>query len=63
MLVTRSKFVYTNDKGGFDWTAEYEIDRRGFYRGFTAVGKTLSDVWDFGAIVRWCERSGSLECL
>src|ERR1039458_322329 len=37
--------------------------RPGFYRGFTAVGKTLADVKEFAALVRWCERTGSLERL
>ena len=36
---------------------------RGFYRGFTAVGKTLSNVKEFAALVRLCERTGSLERL
>ena len=35
----------------------------GFYRGFTDVGRTLADVEEFTALVRWCERTGKLECL
>ena len=33
------------------------------YRGFTAVGKTLADVKEFAALVRLCERTGTLERL
>ena len=61
MLVKQFKFKRNNDKGGFQWAAESEIQRPGFYRGFHAVGKTLSDVKEFAALVRWCERTGSLE--
>jgi hypothetical protein len=32
------QFKRNNDKGGFHWTAESEIERTGFHRGFTAVG-------------------------
>jgi hypothetical protein len=63
MLVKRFKFERNNDKGGFRWTAQSEIERPGFYRGFTAVGKTLSDVKEFAALVRCCERTGKLERL
>ena len=63
MLVRQFKFKRNNDKGSFQWTAESEIERPGFYRGFTAVGKTLADVKEFAALVRWCERTGSLERL
>ena len=63
MLVKQFKFKRNNDKGGFQWTAESEIERPGFYRGFHAVGKTLADVKEFAALVRWCERTGSLERL
>jgi len=63
MLVKLSKFKRNNDKGGFQWTAESAIERPGFYRGFTAVGKTLADVKEFAALVRLCERTGSLERL
>jgi hypothetical protein len=62
MLVKQFKFKRNNDKGGFRWTAA-EIERPGFYRGFHAVGKTLADVKEFAALVRWCERTGSLERL
>ena len=62
MLVRRFKFKRIGDKGGFQWTAESEIERPGFYRGFTAVGKTLADVREFAAL-RWCERTGKLERL
>jgi hypothetical protein len=37
--------------------------RPGFYRGFTAVGRTLADVKEFAALVRWYERIGKLERL
>jgi len=63
MLVRRFKFKRNHDKGGFNWTAESEIERPGFYRGFHAVGKALSDVKEFAALVRKCERTGSLERL
>jgi len=45
----------------FHWTAESEIERSGSYRVFTAVGETLSDAKEFGALVRYCERTGLLE--
>jgi hypothetical protein len=63
MLVRQFKFKRNNDKGGFQWTAESEIERPGFYRGFHAVGKTLADVKEFGVLVRLCARTGSLDRL
>jgi len=63
VLVKRFQFKRNNDKGVFRWTAKSEIERPGFYRGFCAVGKTLADVKEFAALVRWCERTGSLERL
>lgn len=63
MLVKQFKFRRNHDKGGFQWTAESEIKRPGFCRGFTAVGKTLADVKEFTALVRLCERTGKLELL
>jgi hypothetical protein len=63
MLVKQFKFKRNNDQGRFQWTAQSEIERPGFYRGFTAVGKTLADVKEFAALVRWCERTGSLDRL
>ena len=63
MLVRSFKFKRNTDKGGFQWTAGSEIKRPGFYRGFTAVGKTLADVKEFAALVRRCERTGLLERL
>ena len=63
MLVKRFTFKRNNDKGGFQWTAQSEIEASGFYRGFIAVGRTLADVKEFAALVRWCERTGSLERL
>ena len=63
MLVKQLTFRRNNDKGGFQWTAHSEIEAPGFYRGFTAVGKTLADVKEFAGLVRWCERTGSLERL
>jgi hypothetical protein len=63
MLVKHFKFKRNNEKGGFHWTAESEVERSGFYRDFTAVGKTLSDVKEFAALVRYCERTGLLERL
>jgi hypothetical protein len=63
MLVGQFKFRRIHDKGGFRWIAQSEIERPGFYRGFTAVGKTLADVGEFAALVRRCERTGLLERL
>lgn len=63
MLVKQFKFKRNTDKGGFRWTAESETEAPDFYRGFTAVGRTLADVKEFAAIVRECERTGSLERL
>jgi hypothetical protein len=63
MLVKQFKFKRINDTGGFRWAATSEIEGPGFYRGFTAVGKTLADVQEFAALVRWCARTGSLERL
>jgi hypothetical protein len=63
MLVKQFKFKRTTDKGGFQWIAESEIEAPGLYRGFTAVGRTLADVKEFAALVRWCERTSSLERL
>jgi hypothetical protein len=44
MLVKRFQFKRKNDKSAFRWTAQSEMERPGFYRGFHAVGKTLADV-------------------
>lgn len=63
MLVKTFKFRRNHDQGGFQWTAESEIERPGVYRSFTAVGKTLADVKEFAVLVRWCERTGKLERL
>jgi hypothetical protein len=63
MLVKQFRFHRNNDKGVFRWTAESEIERPGVFRGFTAVGRTLADVKEFAALVRWCERTGKLEPL
>jgi hypothetical protein len=63
MLVKQFQFKRIHDGGGFQWMAQSEIEAPGFYRGFTAVGRTLSDVKEFAALVRWCERTGSLERL
>ncbi len=63
MLAKRFTFRRCFDEGGFAWIAESEIERPGFHRGFTAVGKTLADVKEFAALVRWCERTGTLERL
>lgn len=63
MLVKNFKFKRTHNKGGFQWIAESEIDRPGLYRTFTAVGKTLADVKEFAALVRYCERTGKLESI
>jgi hypothetical protein len=51
----------THDKGGVQWIADSEIERTGFYRGFTAIGKNLLN--EFAALVRWCERTGLLDRL
>lgn len=61
MLVKRFTFKRNHDRGGYQWTARSEIEAPGSYRGFTAVGKTLPDVKELAALVRWCERTGSLE--
>ena len=63
MFVKQFTFKRNNDKGAFRWTAHSEIERPGFYRGFHAVGRTLADVKEFAALVRWCERTGTLERL
>jgi hypothetical protein len=63
MVVRRFNFKRNGDKGGFQWTAESRIERPGFYRGFSAVGRTLDDVKEFAALVRWCERTATLERL
>jgi hypothetical protein len=63
MVVKQFKFKRNGDKGGFQWIAQSEIERPGFYRGFTAVGETLAEVKEFAALVRWCERTGKLERL
>lgn len=63
MLLKQFTFKRNNDQGGFQWTAESEIQRPGFYRGFHAVGKTLADVKEFAVLVRYCERTGKLERL
>ena len=63
MLVRQFKFKRNHDKGGFPWTAESEIERPGLQRGFHAVGRMLSDVKEFAAMVRRCERTGGLERL
>jgi hypothetical protein len=63
MLVRKFRFKRNNDKGGFQWTAESEIERPGFYRSFFAVGKTFADVKEFAALVRLCQRTNSLERL
>lgn len=63
VLVKQFKFKRNNDKGGFQWMAHSSLERPGFYRGFTGVGRTLADVKEFAALVRWCERTGTLERL
>jgi hypothetical protein len=63
MLIKQFKFKRINESGRFRWIAESEIEADGSYRGFTAVGKTLADVRQFASLVRWCERTGTLEHL
>lgn len=63
MLVRKFRFRRNKDKGGFQWTAESEIERPGFYRGFTALGRTPADVKEFATLVRLCEPTNSLERL
>ena len=63
ILVKKFRFKRNHDEGGFQWTAESEIERPGFYRGFHAAGRTLADVKEFAALVRYCERTGTLERL
>ena len=50
-------------RGGFQWTGNSEVQHPGFHRGFTAAGKILADVKEFAALVRWCERTRTLERL
>jgi len=40
--------------------AESDFDRDGSYPGFTAVGRNLSDLKKWAAIVRTAERTGKL---
>jgi hypothetical protein len=63
MLVKQFRFKRNNDQGGFPWIAQSETERPGFHRGFTAVGRRLTDVKEFAALVRRCERTGLLERL
>jgi hypothetical protein len=63
MLVKRFTFKRIRDRGGYRWIAESNIDRPDLHRGFTAVGRTLSDVKEFASLVRWCQRTGTLERL
>ncbi len=63
MLVTRFKFKRSTDKGRFSWSAESDSERSGIAPGFYAAGKTLTDVKEFAALVRWCERTNLLERL
>ena len=63
MLVKQFKFKRNRDNGRFQWIAESVVEAPSFYRGFTAVGRTLADVKEFAALVRWCERTGKLERL
>jgi len=45
-LDARQRFTFkrTTTRAVSKWTAESEIERPRFYRGFTAVGRTLADV-------------------
>jgi hypothetical protein len=61
MLIARFKFRRFRDRDGFNWVAESEFKRDGRYRGFCAVGRTLTDVQRFATLVRWCERTGKIE--
>ena len=63
MLVKAFKFRRNHYKDDFPWTAKSEIERPGFHYGFHAAGRTLADVKEFAALVRWCERTGRLEFL
>ena len=63
MLVEQFKFKRVRDIDGFEWIAESEMEVDGGHRVFTAVANTLADVKEFAALVRWCERTGSLERL
>ena len=62
MLVPRFTFKNVQD-GDFSWIATSEYEKAGRYRGFTAVGRTLTDVKRFAEIVRWCERTAKLRSL
>ena len=63
MLVKKLKFRRNSDQGGFHWRPNPRSSAPASIRGFTAVGKTLADVKEFAALVRWCERTGTLERL
>lgn len=63
MLVKRFTFKRCHDSGAFRWTAESHREGPGFYFSYFAVGRTLADVREFAALVRWCERTGRLEQL
>jgi hypothetical protein len=63
LAVITNQTIKSPGKCGFQWTAKSQIEIPGFYRGFHAVGKTFADVEGFAALVRWCERAGSLERL
>jgi hypothetical protein len=44
MLVRQFKFKRNNDKGGFQWTAESEIERPEFHRGFHGLRQEFSGI-------------------
>jgi hypothetical protein len=60
MLIRQFKFKRMWANREFGWFAESEMEKTGTYRGFCAAGKRLSDVKEFAALVRWCERTNSI---
>jgi hypothetical protein len=63
MLVRRFQFRRTREKSAFRWIAESRLEAGDLCRTFSATGRNLSDVKEFAALVRWCERTGTLRRL
>ena len=57
MLVKQFKFKRNHDKGDFRWGSGIPRSNAPVSMRVTAVGRTLSDVREFAALVRWCERT------
>jgi hypothetical protein len=54
------KFKRNHEKGEFPWVAVRQVERNGVCVTFTSTGKTLADVKEFAAQVRYAERCGKL---